>query len=291
MRLSRLAPLLFGLLTTPLAADDNVAHPAIWHIARDGGEVYLLGSLHFLPAGLDWRNGTIAHAIGRSDVFVFEIPLDAAANARIAEVVAKDGMLPKGNSLHALLSPDARTKLDLLASRAKVPPQAIDGMRPWLAAMMLATSRIVSQKGSPDAGPDVVLTAYALHKGKRLRYLETVDEQLKVIVPTDPKVELAEFDAALRELLNDEDEYDVIVTAWKTGDTAGLDKVIESEFVDEPEARKAVLDDRNRDWVPKIESMLRERRVFFITVGAAHLIGTSSVPELLRADGYEVDGP
>ncbi len=279
------------LAAPAVASNDNLAHPPLWHVARDGADVYLLGSLHFLPAALDWREGALADDIRRADVFVFEIPLDKAATDHIAEVVAKEGMLPKGQSLHAMLSPSARANLDRLAADASVPPQAIDGMRPWLAALTLATSRIVSEKGAPAAGPDVVLTAFAQHRGKELRYLETVDQQLAVIVPTDPKIELSEFDASLKELLAQEDEYAEIVEAWRKGDTVALDRIIEGEFVDEPEARKAVLEDRNKEWVPEIEAMLKEKKTFFVTVGAGHLVGSSGVPALLRADGYKVDGP
>jgi uncharacterized protein YbaP (TraB family) len=37
--------------------------------------------------------------------------------------------------------------------------------------------------------------------------------------------------------------------------------------------------------------MLGESRSFFVTVGAAHLAGPDGVPALLRADGYDVEGP
>jgi len=55
--------------------------------------------------------------------------------------------------------------------------------------------------------------------------------------------------------------------------------------------KKTMIDDRNKDWVPKIEKMLKEKRTFFITVGAAHLVGPGGVPNLLRQDGYHVTGP
>ena len=54
---------------------------------------------------------------------------------------------------------------------------------------------------------------------------------------------------------------------------------------------KAVLEDRNRNWLPKIEKMLHEKRTFMITVGAAHLPGPNGVVNLLRQAGYKVDGP
>jgi hypothetical protein len=52
-----------------------------------------------------------------------------------------------------------------------------------------------------------------------------------------------------------------------------------------------MLDDRNSAWVPQIEKMVGEKRTFFITVGAAHLVGLMGVPAQLRAAGYRVDGP
>ena len=52
-----------------------------------------------------------------------------------------------------------------------------------------------------------------------------------------------------------------------------------------------LLDDRNQRWVPQIEAMLKEKHIFFITVGAGHLTGPKGVPALLRKAGYKVTGP
>ena len=64
-----------------------------------------------------------------------------------------------------------------------------------------------------------------------------------------------------------------------------------AELADQPEVKKALLTDRNRRWALQIETMLREKRVFFITVGAGHLAGPEGVPALLRKAGYKVEGP
>ena len=79
--------------------------------------------------------------------------------------------------------------------------------------------------------------------------------------------------------------------AWSRGDTAAIDAQMNAGLNDYPEARKALLDDRNQRWLLQIETMLQEKRSFFITVGAGHLAGPAGVPALLRKAGYRVDGP
>jgi len=58
-----------------------------------------------------------------------------------------------------------------------------------------------------------------------------------------------------------------------------------------PGERKAMLEDRNRSWIPQVVAMLNEHHTYFITVGAGHLCGKTGVPNLLRSAGYKVDGP
>ena len=46
-------------------------------------------------------------------------------------------------------------------------------------------------------------------------------------------------------------------------------------WMSSPKRARMLLDDRNQRWVPKIEAMLKEKHVFFITVGAGHLTGAT----------------
>ena len=64
-----------------------------------------------------------------------------------------------------------------------------------------------------------------------------------------------------------------MMKAWGEGNQAKLDELINGDLDQFPEARKMLLDDRNKRWVPKIEAMLKEKHVFFIAVGAGHLTG------------------
>ncbi|MFN5911535.1 MAG: TraB/GumN family protein [Bacteroidota bacterium] len=53
------------------------------------------------------------------------------------------------------------------------------------------------------------------------------------------------------------------------------------------EEQAAFLDDRNMDWIPKIEGVITEKRAF-IAVGAGHLGGPKGVIRLLRQKGYTI---
>ncbi len=77
------------------------AHPALWHVQGRAGEVYLFGSIHVMPPDAQWHTPAIDRAMARSDVFVFELPTDAATMARMQGLVAAHGYLPPGESLLA----------------------------------------------------------------------------------------------------------------------------------------------------------------------------------------------
>ena len=51
----------------------------------------------------------------------------------------------------------------------------------------------------------------------------------------------------------------------------------------------AMVTNRNKSWIPKIEQMLKGKSDALIVVGAAHLVGKGGVVELLKAKGYSVE--
>src|SRR5258707_4432898 len=84
------------------------AHPTLWKVTGRQSTVYLLGSVHVLSATLHWRDARIDQAVRDADGFFFETALDPKA---IAGYVAEHGSLPQGQSLRAMLPPDAQKNL------------------------------------------------------------------------------------------------------------------------------------------------------------------------------------
>ena len=267
------------------------AHPALWRVHADHGTAYLLGSIHVLPPNVNWQTPEIKRAIKHADAFVFEIPLGVDTLNRVTALVGERGTLPPGQSLRKMLPPDSQSDLDKVLAEVQLPETAVDNKRPWLVSFMLEAILLKKHMQQFTLGADAVIEQLAKKSGKQARYLETVDQQLALLAPSDPTVELQSFEAELKSFETADSDIATITDAWEKGDTVALNAVTGKEFEGHPEARAAFFTDRNRNWVKQIEAMLHERKTFFITVGAGHLAGKDSVPDLLRADGYKVDGP
>ncbi|MEP6829863.1 MAG: TraB/GumN family protein [Rhizomicrobium sp.] len=293
MRLRNAFALLFLLLgLSPSYAEPVVyAHPALWHVKGPEGEVYLLGSIHLLPTNIKWHTPAIKAAMAKANVFVFEVSTDEKAQIRIRELVAEMGMLPPGQSLRKILPPSARDDFDAAVKSAGLPLDVVDHEKPWLVSLQLLVAEGAARHYSADAGVDHAVMADAAKAHKPTRFFETIEQQLRLLAGNEDKLQVEEFAADLKNYQKDDDDLAPLIAAWSDGKADKLAALMNSELADQPDVKKALLTDRNRSWALQIQTMLREKRVFFITVGAGHLAGPDGVPALLRAAGYEVEGP
>jgi len=289
---------LIGIIAQPAAAAEKVteATPALWVAHGPKGTVYMLGSIHALPKNVHWQTPAIATAMAAADTFVFELPMDAANRDRIGEMFLKNGLMPMSQSLPSLFDQDMLDQYRQVILTTHADPGAIVYMRPWLAAMVLegaadGTDKLLASEGVDNR----VYAEVANRKGVHFRALETDELQMRLLMGDgDLRTELAALRLAFVQILARKggQSVDGLLAAWEKGDT----KTIETQFglankSVSTAAMKAFLEDRNRAWVPQVVGMLNEKHVFFMTVGAAHLAGSTGVPNLLRAQGYKVDGP
>jgi hypothetical protein len=286
----------FAQSVRPALPPGIMAYPSLWHIQGDAikgdrGEVYLLGSVHVLPPNMHWRSPPINRALGRSTVYVFEVPQDEAAMGQLNGLIQAKGFLPPGETLRAQLHPEALSDYDAAVAASGLSPATLEHERPWLAALQMLFAQISKLKFAAGNGVDSLLMADAAKHRKPMRYLETIAEQFALLAPDDRTLELEEFESGLKDLSDVAGGIEPMVKAWSVGNQAKLDELINGDLDGFPQARKQLLDDRNKRWAPQIEAMLKEKHVFFVTVGAGHLTGSSGLPALLRQAGYRVDGP
>jgi len=153
--------------------------------------------------------------------------------------------------------------------------------------------KLVSDGYDAEAGVESVLEAEGRAAGKAFAYLETIREQADALdlLSEQAQIEML-YNSAL--ILDESTQLlNWMVEEWADGDAAGL--AVLAATPDEAGLSRslyeALLVRRNRKWVPRIEAMLDSPGTVFVAVGAAHLVGPDSVIAIMRARGFEIEGP
>ena len=118
--------------------------------------------------------------------------------------------------------------------------------------------------------------------------LETIDDQLKMLLRSIPIERQAEILVeTIRNSKNIKKENERLDSLYTSGDLNALyNMLVEEEDMNEAE-KFLLVDERNHDWLPKIEKHIKQEPCF-IAVGALHLPGNDGLINLLRKAGYKV---
>lgn len=266
--------------------------PALWRVSDADSEIYLFGTVHVLPATLQWQSKRIVDAFNGAEVIWFETPTDEAAGRKIAGIVARTGVNPPGVTLSSQLAPQDQARLTRVATSLNVPPQSLEPLRPWLAALQLSVALLNRQGHSASAGVEATLSADAAALGKRTAYFETAEEQMAIFATLPRDAELKFLTTTLRQIEEDADDTDTLNRLWAQGDTPAFDALV-AKLTNEagPETAEALIYARNARFAAAIAEMLKGKGRAFVAVGAAHMSGERGVPALLKAQGHAVEGP
>jgi uncharacterized protein YbaP (TraB family) len=293
--LAFVAAAILMLVPSPAADPTIYATPAMWVAHGPQGTVYLLGSMHRLPKGVHWQTPEILAAMKRADAFVFEVAMDEDSMEKAALTMRDNAIFPVTMALPSWFDDKTREDFRRVLMRYRINPKTVVHLRPWLAAMYLQGKAEDPNAVETVEGVDDQVYAWAKqHRIRKFGALETAGDQLDAVrggKKFDDEMNL--FRLMLTSLLNTKPNAGpgARFEAWQKGDVKKLAAYGPDDTTMPIQLRKPLLEDRNRRWIPEIEAMLRQPRVTFVTVGAAHLVGQTGVPELLRAKGYVVDGP
>lgn len=273
-----------------LTAAPAAAEPPVWTVRDADSTIVLFGSVHVLPADLDWRPAALDAALAKADDLWFETPVDAENEAAASRAAMASGYLPADQSLSALLTPEGRARLDRLCGRLGVAPAAIDRLRPWFADVTIGVVALMNQGASVTTGVERTL-ADAAPKARR-RAFETPAEQIAFFAEAPLADQLASLEDTLKQIDEDPAYYDRLIDAWANGDTRAIEtlgltpmKQVSLYLYDR------LIVQRNRRWAEAIAGRMAGAGETVIVVGVGHLVGPDSVPALLRARGFKVEGP
>ena len=281
-----------SLTLSPVATRNATAQvdgPALWRVDGPKGRVFLFGSFHLLPADVKWRTPAVESALKEAAVVVFETDFTELQASQA--LLARYGRLPPGQTLRSVLPRGIHAELEKTAVELGVPPPSLEPLRPWLAALTLGMQLIVSQGFDPNHGVEQQVLSWARANGKSLGALETNESQLRVFADLTREEETALLTVSLLQVREMPKILEEMLTAYRKGDLATLERTLNIGLEDFPMLRKRLLKDRHDKWLPQIEKMIADGRSYMIIVGDAHLVGPDSVIAMLRAKGVKVEGP
>ncbi|MCP9223184.1 TraB/GumN family protein [Erythrobacter sp. LQ02-29] len=270
----------------PAAEPKTPAIPALWKVADEDTTIYLFGTIHILPAGMDWNSGAVKTALGTTDELVTEIDMSPAAMAKMGQLISTMAMLPEGTTLRSLMDADQKAAYEAGLAKIGVPAGALDPFKPWFAALQVANAAFMKSGMSPQDGVELNLEK-ALPADTKHNALETAEYQLGIFdsLPQDVQVEY---------LLETVDEFETfgpmlqqMTDTWAAGNVDELADLLNDTLEEDPVLAQRLLYDRNANWADWIEQRLDQPGTVFIAVGAGHLAGDKSVQADLAAEGIE----
>lgn len=197
-------------------------------------------------------------------------------------------LLPPGETFRGQLSGQTYSLFTNYAVEVGLPLFMLERLRPVMAAVALVELECNKLGFESENGIDLHYYRLARKQGKALIGLESFDFQLNLLSSFSKEEGELLVKSTLDDVKTTRQEFADILKAWKSGDAAGLEKVLNSMAVEAPAIFKRLVTDRNERWVPKIEELSRGQTNAIVIVGAAHLVGKDGVIELLRSRGLKV---
>lgn len=259
------------------------ATPALWVVRDEDTTVYLFGTIHVLPPGVEWLDGPVRRAFDASDTLVLEVVTgDKAEMAKALQSLAIDS---DGPALSQKLDAPTLSRYRALLASLGVSEATLEGFHPWYAAVFLSVAPLQKLGYSTDAGVEGILNRAAAEAAKRVQAFETVDEQLGYFASLPEPVQLRYLSITIDEASKAEDEINRMTRDWSAGRVDSLGRELNASLDRLPEVAEALLFRRNARWAEWITERMRYPGTIFVAVGAGHLVGDRSVQAELAKQG------
>ncbi|MDR2021058.1 MAG: TraB/GumN family protein [Treponema sp.] len=283
--MKKLTVLFLGIL---LSAGTAAAQSSVWKLTKDGGSLYLGGSVHALRAADYPIPKEFDLAFERADMLILETDINRLADSDVAQQLAARMFLPDNETLETALHGETFRKLADRCAESGVAVESFMKFTPSIVVHMLGTLQ-TRQFGFSEPGADLFYASRAKETSKDMGFLEPLETQIELLTNAgngfaDEYVlySLDDWDKA-ESVLND------FVAEWKKGSGKKLTLTLKSMKETYPQVYRSMFLDRNNNWIPVIEGCLDTPEIEFIIAGLGHFYGPDGLLAQLRNRGYRIE--
>jgi uncharacterized protein YbaP (TraB family) len=284
--MNKLILFFFGFLIVSAhhsSAQSASPNSLLWEISGKGlkQSSYLFGTIHMICKEDFVMTETVRNKWKNADQVFLELDMD---DPKLQMELMKMMQLPKGTTLKSIFGEEGYQKLDqFFKDKMGMSAVAFNGYKP----MMIMS--LMYQKLLPCKEVSSYETAFmeiAKTNKKDILGLESLETQMRVFDSIPDEKEAISILEMIADANQQNNELEKMIHLYKKGDIEALYQFT----IQSPSSlgnEELFLHNRNRNWIPVIESALQNGTCFF-AVGAAHLGGNEGVISLLRKAGYVV---
>lgn len=261
--------------------------PLLWSVQRSDlpGRAFLLGSIHLSRPGAITFPPALVSILEAADAVAVEANIEGSMLSQMFSFMRHGASLtPLSRRIGPELNRQLNDRLDAIGAGRG----AFEFFMPWVASQVLVVMELQESGFEADEGVDKRIIVEAKRRGAELRYMETVEDQLRLFSQTPVPEQIN----GLKEILSVSStvtiaQVDALLDLYVAGDFYGLEELLLSE-TSTSSTDKAIFQDRNLRFADAVERYLQVDEVVLVVAGAGHMMGPTGMPKLLRERGYAV---
>ncbi|MBO9693240.1 TraB/GumN family protein [Chryseobacterium sp.] len=252
----------------------------LWEVSGNGlpKPSYITGTFHILCSKDFEIKPKVLKALESTESFIMEINYTDPA-----EMVSLQKMFQADSKISDQLSTDEAKELNTILTNYGTDLKSIDSSSPQALYALLSTKAIPCPQTEIKLY-EMELLQKAIKDKKSIKGLEKVEDQMKAITKA------YDLKSTITQLKMDK-EYQILfrqmIEAFKNENAQSLYSLFKDERFMNTQQEKAMLTDRNQNWVKIMPDMMKKESSLF-AVGASHLMGKNGIIPLLQAKGYTV---
>jgi uncharacterized protein YbaP (TraB family) len=264
----------------------------MWRVkSPQGGELYILGSVHVGVPQMYPLQESIYDAFGKSGRLVVELEGAAMNNSPgVIRQVMEEGFYPEGETLMSHL--DERQRELLTPFVGNLPLKEQTNMKPWLAAVTLDMLMLTKLGYSTTEGVDRHFELKAQERNIPIHSLETAEEQIGIFITLPEEDSKLLLESSLIELGEVENFMGEVIEAWQNGDEGRFADAFFEAYRRWPKLvplLDKVIYARNETMYQRLLPYLEMEGPSFVVIGSGHVVTDRGIPGLFRSKGFEVE--
>ena len=246
---------------------------------------YLFGTIHIVCPNDMFSMEKISGYLDQTDQLIMELDMD---NAQEIQAMSGGMIFSDGKTIKDYLTAEQYTKVDeMFKNHLGISVDNVKTFKPFMLQMLVSTNP-KTLGCSPPASYEGSLVQAATARKKAVEGLETAASQFEVMNKTPLEKQAKQLYEMALNPQKSFDQFKNLQAAYKSQNSDSLYNYMNSQMSSDREFQTALLDERNKAWLPKIEKAIAEKPAF-IAIGGGHLGGKSGVISLLRAKGYKIE--